>query len=332
MLVISVASLFLVGCKDDAQPTLMPTAEAMATVPDMEQPPTRSGTEVSDPSPSDDPPTNIPPTPTAIEPMAATVNGRPIWLADFDKELLRFEQAQAELGISPADIDADYAEIVLEALIETELIAQAAELNGIVVTAEMVNERIVELRETAGGDLNFDAWLQANQWTVEEFHQALMTEMITEQMVNLITADVPFTMEQVHARYLQVDDPALAEALLGQVHDGADFAELAQQYSLDRITAEDGGDLGFFAQGSLLVPEVEVAAFALQPGEISEVVAAPRADGSGTAYYLVQLIERDQQRQITANLRSILLQVRFETWLADQWNQAEIIKVAGENQ
>jgi parvulin-like peptidyl-prolyl isomerase len=260
------------------------------------------------------------------------VNGQPIFLADFEKEVARFQQAQEELGLAPDGGGNDFTEVVLEALIETEIIAQAAEQNGIVVTGQMVSERIAELKQSVGGDEVFSTWLQANQWTEEEFHQALQTEMITERMVAQITAGVPFSVEQVHARYIQVDDAALAQSLLEQARNGADFANLAQQYSLDRITGEDGGDLGYFAQGSLLVPEVEDAAFALQPDQLSDVVAAPRVDGSGTAYYLVQLIERDPQREITANLRSLMLQAKFETWLAEQWNLAEVERFVGENQ
>lgn len=340
-LILLLASILLVSCDDEGTPTLMPTADSPGTGQAGEQPQNEVGsTEISsDPVISDPvtatrspvPPTAPPPTATP-EPLAAMVNGRPILLADFENEVARFQQAQEELGLAPDGEGNDFSELVLEALIETEIIAQAAEQNGIVVTDQMVSERIAELKQSVGGDEVFSTWLQANQWTEEEFHRALQTEMITERMVELITADVPFTVEQVHARYIQVDDVALAQSLLEQARNGADFANLAQQYSLDRITGEDGGDLGYFAQGSLLVPEVEIAAFALQPGQLSDVVAAPRLDGSGTAYYLVQLVERDPQREITANLRSLLLQAKFETWLAGQWNLAEVERFVGENQ
>jgi parvulin-like peptidyl-prolyl isomerase len=115
------------------------------------------------------------------------------------------------------------------------------------------------------------------------------------------------------------------------IRGGADFESLARQYSLDRVTGEDGGDLGFFAPGSLLVPEVEQAAFALEPGQLSEVIAAPRSDGSGTAYYLVLLIEKDPQREIDPSLRATMLQETFESWLAEQWEQADVVKFVGEN-
>jgi len=276
--------------------------------------------------------------------MAALVNGKPILLVDFEKEVARFQQAQEELGMVAVGESTDIPETVLEALIETEIIAQAAEAGGISITEQMVIERVADLKVASGGDEvadlkvasggdeNFAAWLQANQWSEEEFHLALNAEMVTEKMVSFITADVPYAVEQVHARYLQVDDPVLAQSLLEQAQSGADFASLAQQYSIDRVTGDDGGDLGFFAKGMLLVPEVETAAFNLQPGALSEVIAASRSDGTGTAYYLVQLIERDPQREISANFRSQLLQQSFEKWLAEQWTQAEVIRFVGDNQ
>ncbi|MGB3716822.1 MAG: SurA N-terminal domain-containing protein [Candidatus Promineifilaceae bacterium] len=340
-LILLLVSILLVSCNDEEPPTLMPTADAQVTGQTEEQPQNEVSSEevgselvsteqvTATLSPAT--PTAAPPTATPV-PLAAMVNGKSILLADFEKEVARFQQAQAELGLTPDEGGSDITEVVLEALIETEIIAQAAEQSGIVVTDQMVSERIAELKQSVGGDEVFNTWLQANQWTEEEFHQALQTEMITERMVEQITADVPFAVEQVHARYIQVDDAALAQSLLEQARNGADFANLAQQYSLDRITGEDGGDLGYFALGSLLVPEVEDAAFALQPGQLSDVVAAPRLDGSGTVYYLVQLVERDPQREITANLRSLLLQAKFETWLAEQWNLAEVERFVGENQ
>ena len=86
--------------------------------------------------------------------------------------------------------------------------------------------------------------------------------------------------------------------------------------SVDRVTAEIGGDLGFFAPGSLLVPEVEAAAFALQPEAISDLIAVTDAAGK-TTYYIVQVTEREADRPLSMDAYQAALQAAFDAWLAD---------------
>ena len=77
---------------------------------------------------------------------------------------------------------------------------------------------------------------------------------------------------------------------------------------------------------SLLVPEVEAAAFALEPDEISDVISATVPGGGETAYYLVQVVDVDPERPLNAQMRAMMLEERFEQWLAEQWAQAEIVR------
>ncbi|MEZ4515468.1 MAG: SurA N-terminal domain-containing protein [Chloroflexota bacterium] len=272
-------------------------------------------------------PTNTPePTPTPTAPLAALVNGQPIFLADYEQELARYEQAQAELGVDVNTVEG-YRDQVLDSLIERELIRQAAETAGVVITDEQLDERLADLRAAAGEPANFTAWLEANDYTEETFREALRLELITGEMVNRVTADVPTTSEQVRARYIQLDDGALADEVHGRAVAGDDFAFLAQQNSVDRVTGELGGDLGYFGRGALLVPEVEEAAFALQPGEISDIIAVTNADGT-TTYYIVQVTERDPNRELTADGRYQLLQAAFSEWVQEQWTNATIERFA----
>lgn len=333
--------LLAAACRQDAPPsTESNNVNGTPAVDDPDAPQTTLVVATEIPSP-----TAVPPTPTPTEPMAALVNGQPIFLADYERELARYEQAQAGLGMetqaseaaaTPAEgeetggvpeaemtPEPDHRVQVLDALIERELILQAASAAGIVVDQAAVDQRVEELRASTGETNNFDAWLAANLYTEEEFHQALWAEMVTEQMVNVVTAAVPETIEQVRARYIQVNDLALAQDLLNRIRNGDDFAFLAQQNSLDRVTGENGGDLGYFAPGSLLVSEVEAAAFALQPGETSDVITATDASGLPT-YYIVQVTERDPNRAVTADMRYAMLQQTFEAWLDQLWSQATI--------
>ncbi len=263
-------------------------------------------------------PTNIPPTATPAEPLAALVNGDPILLSTYEKALARHEQNRV------VDDNNAYRADVLDGLIKQLLVVQAANAAGIVVTDEMVEEILTEYRDLAGEAGNFEAWLEANLYTEEEYRTALAADLAESQMVEIVTSDVPHVTEQVHARYIQVDDAALAATILAQIQTGTPLATLAQQHSLDRITGENGGDMGFFVRGSLLVPAVDDVAFSLQPGEVSDVIVANSVDGSRTMYYIVQNIERDPQRPLPADMRYKLLQQTFQTWLDQLWQQAEI--------
>jgi peptidyl-prolyl cis-trans isomerase C len=61
--------------------------------------------------------------------------------------------------------------------------------------------------------------------------------------------------------------------ILEQARGGGDFAELARRHSEDSI-APNGGDTGFFRRGEM-APAFEKAAFALAPGEVSDMVETP---------------------------------------------------------
>lgn len=87
------------------------------------------------------------------------------------------------------------------------------------------------------------------------------------------------TPEQIRASHILLnlagkDEAAVrtqAEAVLQQAKSGADFAELAKKFSEDPGSRDNGGDLDYFGRGRM-VPEFETAAFALEPGQISDLV------------------------------------------------------------
>jgi parvulin-like peptidyl-prolyl isomerase len=272
-------------------------------------------------------PTPIPPTPTIAIPVVAYVNGEPIYLPELDAAVAGREQGFYG-ALDPALSDEQARALILDRLVEEKLIAQAAAARGVSVTDEMIAAEMAELRRLAdesGVEGGYAAWLQANGWTEEDLAAVVAQQLLLDQMVALITADVPETAPQAHARYLQVDDLVLAETLVTELTAGADFATLARTHSLDRATGEDGGDLGYFPAGTLFVPEIEAAAFALQPGEFSPIIIVTDPTSGRTTYYIVQLIALDPARPLTADARARLLQERFEAWVAELWANADIV-------
>lgn len=72
---------------------------------------------------------------------------------------------------------------------------------------------------------------------------------------------------EIRARHILVETQDEAEALLRDLSDGVEFADLARDKSTGP-SGPQGGDLGWFTSG-VMVPEFSEAAFALEPGEVT---------------------------------------------------------------
>lgn len=92
--------------------------------------------------------------------------------------------------------------------------------------------------------------------------------------------------EEVHAAHILVADEAKAKSVIDQIKAGKDFNELAKENSTDPSAKTNAGDLGFFKKSDML-PEFADAAFALKPGEITQVPVQTRF-----GFHVIKLIER----------------------------------------
>jgi parvulin-like peptidyl-prolyl isomerase len=251
------------------------------------------------------------------------VNGQPILLADYQEETARFETAMAGQGL---DLEGEEGQTklaqmrrqVLDSMIKQVLIEQAAAQKGIAVSEEELEAAIQESIEEGGGQAGFEEWLRISDLTYEDFEAELRFQLLFQAIFEQVTNSVPITAEQVHARHILVDTEEEAQAVLTQLQAGQDFAALARQLSQDENTKEAGGDLGFFYRGLLISPEIEEAAFALSPGQISEVVR------SQFGYHVVQVLEKEPDRPLPPELLNTLKEEAFDRWMQEQRNSAII--------
>jgi peptidyl-prolyl cis-trans isomerase D len=135
------------------------------------------------------------------------------------------------------------------------------------------------------------------------------------------------TPEQVEASHILFktegkDEAAVrktAEGVLARVKAGADFAALAKQFSEDETNKAAGGALNYFGRGSM-VKEFEDAAWALTPGQISDLVRTTYG------FHIIKVTGR--REAATRSLDDARLQIEAE--LRSQKAQAEATRIADE--
>jgi peptidyl-prolyl cis-trans isomerase C len=252
-----------------------------------------------------------PPTPTS-EPLAARVNGEGITLSEYNAELKRLQDALAQTGATPTP--QDQSKQVLDTLIQEVLLAQAADKDGYKVDDATLQSHIDALSGEMGSASALTDWETKNGFTDDTFRARLRRQLAATWERDKIINAVPNNADQVHARQIRVSDETLANKIYAQLQSGSDFATLVYQYS-DALT---GGDLGWFPRGYLLIPEIETAAFNLQPNQYSPVIKTKYG------YHIVQTLEHDANHPLSPDARRALQRTALDTWLTQQRQAASI--------
>jgi peptidyl-prolyl cis-trans isomerase D len=104
---------------------------------------------------------------------------------------------------------------------------------------------------------------------------------------------------------------ARAEAVLKQVQSGADFAALARKVSEDDATKEKGGDLDYFGRNQM-VPEFEAAAFAMTPGQTSDLVKSPYG------FHIIKVVDKREETRRPLDQVRAQIQAQLASEIADQ--------------
>jgi peptidyl-prolyl cis-trans isomerase C len=252
------------------------------------------------------------PSPTVTpEPLALQVNGLGITLREFEAERQRLRSAAEALG-QTLDVSTERERLVNE-FIDQLLLAQAAYASGYQDDEAVLEAKISALKTTLGGDVAWQQWLTAHNYTEVDYRQALARALAAAWQRDRIIEAVPQTVEQVHVRQILTHDQATAEAYYRQLQAGADFDALA--FQIDPVT---GGDLGWFPRGYMTRSELEAAVFALEPGQYTPVIQ------TDLGFHILKLIARDPQRPLSVDARRFLQHQALQQWLDEQRRQADI--------
>jgi peptidyl-prolyl cis-trans isomerase SurA len=296
----------------------------------------------------------------------AMVNGHPILRQEVD----RYYRSQMDQPQQPSPEEAALLKLnILDELINNELLREQAQKLGIEATDSEVEQRFAELKAPYS-DPQFQHQLDQRGITVDQLKSQLRENISIQKLIDReIVSQITVTEPEIAAAYNRDRDAYnVAEAeyhvaeilvtphadkqvrnrknddattlvqarkkirtLLGRLRAGADFAQLAMDYSEDPMTASTGGDLGFIPESALNEgdPVLKQTVLALKPGQISGIIHSK--DG----YRIIKLIARltpgerklsdpQVQQSIRSALRDRKEQVLRAAYLASLRGQARV--------
>jgi parvulin-like peptidyl-prolyl isomerase len=262
---------------------------------------------------------------TSTENLAATVNGQAISLGDFQLQAFDAQRYHVDQGGADPNTEEGRRKLrflrrqVLNDMIDQVLIEQAARDMDIEPSAQEVEARLAEFIEELGGEAAFEASLEQTQTTREDVLSMERASLVGRLMLDHIAAEVPETAEFVHARHIQCADAKTCADAETRLLAGEDFASVVSELSEDNMTREQGGDLDWVARGMLLSKQLEDALFALEPGERSAIVE------TDLGYHIIELIERDPERELPESQRMQLKERALLDWLTRRREESDII-------
>ncbi len=146
----------------------------------------------------------------------------------------------AEANVSDADIRAYYDAHSADFMLPERMTVQSIRVNGRDYTIDTPDDQTLQ--------------------TYYDAHSAVYTEPEKRHAMHIL-----LTTEKSGGDEASLN--ALAEKLMQELRQGADFATLAKEYSADPGSTENGGDLGWFGKGAM-VPEFDEAVFKAQAGDL----------------------------------------------------------------
>ncbi len=251
---------------------------------------------------------------------------------------------------------------IMPTLIDFEIAKAYAEEQGITVSESDVNQEIETIKDqiseqaqaqgmSVGREEAFEQALQQAGITEEELRGQLRDQLPVQKVQERVAGDAEASPEEVERFYeenkeaqfttpeqrcarhilFNKDQRAKAEEVKGQLQNGADFAELAKEYSQDPGSAELGGDLGCLGQGET-VPSFEEALFNAEQGEIVGPVETE------FGYHVIEVTEiREQstqpleevEAQISEQLSADIQAQEFSAWVQKQREQRDVKYLPG---
>jgi peptidyl-prolyl cis-trans isomerase C len=291
------------------------------------------------------------------EPAVAMVNGVRILMSELDMEMQKEIRNNPEMQ-SNGDLAArrQLRKKVLDDLINQELVVQEGKKVGLEPQQEQIDTEFGKIKKRFPSQDAFEQVMKKQNMTEERLREiierAFIVKNVLEVKIEPLAKPVTdkevadyyeahkgeFTdPEEIRASHILIKLSSGAsdeektyskkemQAILEEAKGGADFAELAKKHS-QCPSAVRGGDLGYFARGDMVKP-FEEAAFALEPGQISDIVETE------FGYHIIRLEDRKPGKQleleevsegIKKELHDREMNIALRNWLKPLREKADI--------
>lgn len=164
-----------------------------------------------------------------------------------------------------------------------------------------------------------DGQIDVNDADTQAYYQEHTDEFVIPEQIKASHILISTESEDPNAdpNAIKAQAKAKADDLLKQLKAGADFAELARANSACS-SAQDGGELPKMIQRGKTVPPFEEAAFALEIGQLSDVVETQYG------YHIIKVSQHDQSKQQTYEEAQQVIQAQLEQEQAKTFTQTYI--------
>ncbi len=219
------------------------------------------------------------------ENVVAKINERTVTYGQFSKYYILLTGSKPDAGEDSEETQ-QLKSNVLDKIVELEIIKDYLTQNNISIDTVEMEKQYTAYKDSIKDDADAQKFLEENSISDEFLKQVISDQFYVEKFSNTIVEEIEdpeteaekyydshkdqFFLDQVKASHILVKTKEEAEEIKQKLDTGDNFEELAKEHSIDG-SAQAGGDLGYFSKGRMVKP-FEDAAFALEIGEISDIV------------------------------------------------------------
>jgi foldase protein PrsA len=197
----------------------------------------------------------------------------------------------------------------LTQIISGQTVLQTYKKAGVSVSQAEINKQLDQVKKSTGGKDYFQQFLKTSELSQAELTQLLQVQLLETKLQKKLSKGINQYEAKVRASHILVKSKSLAQKLLKEAQGGADFAALAKKYSTDTGSAKKGGDLGYFAKGTMVAP-FSNAAFSMKVGEI-------RLVHSQFGYHIIKVTGHERVKMTGTDLQNAQSSA-YSSWLQKQ--------------